>query len=54
MEIKVKDLGELESKSTQEIEKQLLEKHEAELSSDTETTEVIQKVKIVAPETQAE
>lgn len=54
MEIKVKDLGELESKSTQEIEKQLLEKHEAELSSDTETTEVIEKVKIVAPETQAE
>lgn len=30
MEIKVRDLGELESKSTQEIEKELLEKHEAQ------------------------
>tara|TARA_R100000541_G_scaffold44161_3_gene51337 strand:- start:1434 stop:2594 length:1161 start_codon:yes stop_codon:yes gene_type:complete len=30
MEIKVKDLGELESKSTQEIEKELLDKHEAQ------------------------
>lgn len=54
MEIKVKDLGEFESKSTQEIEKQLLEKHEAELNSDTETTETIEKVKVVEPEIQAE
>ena len=30
MEIKVKDLGEMESKSTQEIEKELLDKHEAQ------------------------
>ena len=30
MEIKVRDLGELESKSTQEIEKELLDKHEAQ------------------------
>jgi len=33
MEIKVRDLGELESKSTQEIEKELLEKHEAQLEA---------------------
>ena len=33
MEIKVRDLGEIESKSTQEIEKQLLEKHEAQQAS---------------------
>ena len=48
MEIKVRDLGEMESKSTQEIEKQLLEKHEAQQESleKTSTNEEVQRVNL--------
>ena len=35
MEIKVRDLGEVEAKSTQQIEQELLDKHEAEVSGET-------------------
>ena len=35
MEIKVRDLGEVEAKSTQQIEQELLDKHEAEVSDET-------------------
>ena len=41
MEIKVRDLGEVESKSTQQIEQELLEKHEAEVSGETPTQEEV-------------
>jgi len=34
MEIKVRDLGEVEAKSTQQIEQELLDKHEAEVSGE--------------------
>ena len=55
MEIKVRDLGEMESKSTQEIEKQLLEKHEAQQESleKTSTNEEVQRVNL-QEETQEE
>ena len=48
MEIKVRDLGELESKSTQEIEKELLEKHEAQQDAmdNPEQTEKIERVNL--------
>ena len=48
MEIKVRDLGEMESKSTQEIEKQLLEKHEAQQESleKTSPSEEVQRVNL--------
>ena len=35
MEIKVRDLGEVEAKSTQQIEQEMLDKHEAEVSDET-------------------
>jgi len=35
MEIKVRDLGEVEAKSTQQVEQELLDKHEAEVSGET-------------------
>ena len=35
MEIKVRDLGEVEAKSTQQIEQELLDKHEAQVSGET-------------------
>jgi hypothetical protein len=41
MEIKVRDLGEVESKSTQQIEQELLEKHEAEVSGEEPTQEEV-------------
>lgn len=48
MEIKVRDLGELESKSTQEIEKELLEKHEAqqEAVDNPEAKEEVERVNL--------
>jgi len=41
MEIKVRDLGEVESKSTQEVEQELLEKHEAEVNGEEPTQEEV-------------
>jgi hypothetical protein len=35
MEIKVREVNEVESKSTQQVEQELLEKHEAEVSGET-------------------
>ena len=35
MEIKVREVNELESKSVQEVEQELLKKHEAEVNGDT-------------------
>ena len=50
MEIKVRHLGEVESKSTQEIEKELLEKHEAEQEGETAKEEnVIDKINLQTP-----
>ena len=50
MEIKVRHLGEVESKSTQEIEKELLEKHEAEHEGETVKEEnVIDKINLQTP-----
>jgi hypothetical protein len=50
MEIKVRHLGEVESKSTQEIEKELLEKHEAEHEGETIKEEnVIEKINLQTP-----
>ena len=48
MEIKVRDLGELESKSTQEIEKELLDKHEAQQESldNTEPNDGVERVNL--------
>ena len=40
MEIKVRAVGEVEQKSTQEVEKELLEKHEQEVNSVEETPTV--------------
>jgi len=39
MEIKVRDLGEVESKSTQQVEQELLDKHEAEVSGEAPAQE---------------
>ena len=39
MEIKVREVNEVESKSTQQVEQELLEKHEAEVSGDAPTQE---------------
>jgi hypothetical protein len=41
MEIKVRDLGEVESKSTQQIEQELLEKHEAEFNGEAPAQEEV-------------
>ena len=41
MEIKVRDLGEVESKSTQQIEQELLEKHEAEVNGEAPAQEEV-------------
>ncbi len=48
MEIKVRDLGELESKSTQQIEKELLDKHEAQQESldNTEPNDGVERVNL--------
>ena len=39
MEIKVREVNEVESKSTQQVEQELLEKHEAEVSGDAPAQE---------------
>ena len=56
MEIKVRDLGELESKSTQEIEKELLEKHEAqqEAQENVEPKDEMDRVNLQEAPTQEE
>ena len=46
MEIKVRDMTEVEAKSKQEIEQELLKKHE-EQQQNTETTEVILLIKLL-------
>ena len=51
MEIKVRAVGEVEQKSTQEVEKELLEKHEQEVNSVEETPTVAEETTIeVEPE----
>ena len=56
MEIKVRDLGELESKSTQEIEKELLEKHEAqqEAQENVEPKDEVDRINLQEAPTQEE
>jgi len=51
MEIKVRAVGEVEQKSTQEVEKELLEKHEQEVNSVEETPTVAEETTVeVEPE----
>ena len=38
-EFKVRDLGEVESKSVQEVEKELLEKHEQQMKEEEQATQ---------------
>lgn len=53
MEIKVRAVGEVEQKSTQEVEKELLEKHEQEVNSVEETPSVAEETTTdVEPEAQ--
>ena len=40
MEIKVRDLGQVEGKSTQQVEEELLKKHEESLNDDSPKEEV--------------
>jgi len=40
MELKVREMTELESKSTQQVEKELLDKHEAQQENKQETNTV--------------
>ncbi len=50
MEIKVKEIGSVEQKSRQEIEKELLEKHEEKFADNKEEEVVVETVDTITPE----